>query len=81
MPRRCAAALDRAVNKRNLSTGETRESARESLAPQAQPGGWTHPPARPSPKPERSATATIFEMFGITRARTDDPVKKNSRGS
>jgi hypothetical protein len=28
-----------AVNKRNLSTGETRESAREFLAPQAQPGG------------------------------------------
>lgn len=33
------ASVDGAVNKRNLSTGETRESAREILAPQDEPGG------------------------------------------
>jgi hypothetical protein len=74
-------ALDGAVNKRNLSTGETRESALELLAPQIEPGGWPRRPASPGPKLERSAAATIFEMFGITRVVADAAVKKNSSGS
>jgi hypothetical protein len=73
--------LDGAVNKRDLSTGETRESAGRMLAPQAEPDGWTRTPARPGSKPERSEAATIFEMFKITRVQTHPAVNEIGGGS
>ena len=73
--------LDGAVNKRNLSTGETREFASENLGSGLNPGDWARTPTNPPLQPERLAPANTFELFGITDVPQGAAVKQYRRAS
>ena len=74
-------ALDGAVNKRNLSTGETGEFASENLGCGLNPGGLARTPAKPPLQPERLAAANTSELFGITDMPQRAAVKLEGKAS
>lgn len=57
IPAEWSDALDGAVNKRLLSTGESRELVRGDLASGLNPGGWVRHPANRSFQRERDVSA------------------------
>ena len=70
-----------AVNKRNLSSGETGEFASENLGSGLNPGGWARTPTKPPLQPERLAPANTFELFGITDVAQRAAVKQDGEAS
>lgn len=74
-------ALNRAVNKRHMSTGEIGDFATEFLGSRLNPGGEARTPARPRFQSERSAATNLFEMFGLKGKVEGAGVKKTGRAS